>query len=82
MSNLLEELTVILTTTWYRDWQCIKARQKFDMKRLGPKKLNNVDVKSSSFGKLDSNVDISRTWERIRENIKISARQTSRKSGT
>jgi hypothetical protein len=63
-----------------------QGSQRFDMERFNPKKLNDVEGKeqfrvevSNRFAAsedLDTEVEIKSAWETIRENIKISAKQS------
>jgi hypothetical protein len=57
--------------------------QRFDMERFNLKKLSEIEGKeqchvevSKSFEDLDTEVEINSTWETIRENIKISAKES------
>jgi hypothetical protein len=60
--------------------------QRFDMERFNLKKLNDVEGKEqfrvevlnrfSAFEDLDTEVEINSAWETIRENIKISAKES------
>jgi hypothetical protein len=60
--------------------------QRFDMKRFNIKKLNEVECKEqfrvevskrfAALEDLDTEVDINSVWETIRENIKISAKES------
>jgi hypothetical protein len=87
MSAPSEELTVILTTTWYlRERFSVSkwARQKFDLERFDLKKLDDIEVKEkyqveisnrfATLETLDESFDINNSWESIRENIKTSAK--------
>jgi hypothetical protein len=61
-----------------------RARQNFDLERLGLKKLDDVKVKEkyqvdisnrfAALESLDESFDINNAWESIRENIKTSAK--------
>ena len=82
-------MTVILITTWWlqkvRERLAVNkpAAQKFDVERLNLRKLNKLEVRkqyqikiSNRFAALENisdSEDIHRTWEKIKENIKISA---------
>jgi hypothetical protein len=62
-----------------------RATQKFDMERFNLKKLNAVEGKElyevqisnrlATLEKLDD-LDINKAWNTVRENIKISAKQS------
>jgi hypothetical protein len=80
---------VILTTIWW--WQKVRERltvnkqrsHRFHMERFNLKKLNQVESKeqfyvevSNRFAALDAEVGINSAWEMIRENIKISAKES------
>jgi hypothetical protein len=65
----------------------IKQRsQRFDMERFDLKKLNDVEGKEqfrvevsnrfAALEDLDTDVEINSAWEMIRENIKISAKES------
>jgi hypothetical protein len=81
MSDLLVELTVILTIIWWfqkldRLSVSKQAAQKFYMERFSIKKLNDVEVKEeyqdkisnrfATLENLDNDLDINRVWQRIR----------------
>jgi hypothetical protein len=54
-----------------------RAAQKMDMERFNLNKLNAGKVKEKyqgNSGKLDDNLDIKKSWDTIRQNIKISAK--------
>jgi len=63
-----------------------QATQRFDMKRFNLRKLNEPEVReqyqieiTNRFGALensDDDEDINRTWENIKENIQISAKES------
>jgi hypothetical protein len=63
-----------------------RVAQKFDVQRFDLRKINDAEVKeqyqvktTSRFAALentDDNVDMNRAWENIRENIKISAKES------
>jgi hypothetical protein len=88
MSNPLEELTVILTTTWYgkiREISVSKlASLRFDVESSDLRKLD-IEVKakyqveiSNRFAaseNLDDSLDINVVWKSIRENIMTSAKE-------
>jgi hypothetical protein len=90
MSNLLEELTTILTTTLVvaklRERISVRkrARQKFHLEIFDLRKLNDVEVTekhqaeiSNRFAALESLEErshINNAWESIRENMKTSAK--------
>jgi len=89
MSSLLDEVIAVLTIIWWlqklQTAVCTWAVQKFNMERFNLVKLNNAEVKeqiqvkiSNRFAALenlddDDDMDISRAWKSIRENIKASA---------
>jgi hypothetical protein len=88
MTNNFGELAVRLTTVWWLQKILSvrkRAEQKLDTERFNFKQLNDAagQVKiSNRFAGLkhfddddddDDDVDISRTWENIRDNIKTSA---------
>ena len=63
-----------------------QAAQKFDVERFNLRKLNELEVKkqyqiniSNRFAALENlsdSKDINRAWENIKENIKISAKES------
>jgi hypothetical protein len=63
-----------------------RGAQKFDMQRFYLRKLNDAEVKEqyqikitnrfAALENFDDNVDMNRAWENIRENIKISAKES------
>jgi hypothetical protein len=59
-----------------------RVAEKLDMQRFDLRKLNDAEVKvkiTNRFAALenfDDNVDMSRAWENIRENIKTSAKDS------
>jgi hypothetical protein len=63
-----------------------QAAQKLDGERINLVKLKELEVKKqyqveitnrfAALGNLDDNEDISRAWENIRDNIKISAKES------
>jgi hypothetical protein len=65
-----------------------KQTHKFDMERFSLKKLDETEGKEqyrveilnkfAALENLDDDVDINRAWETIRENIKISAKESLR----
>jgi hypothetical protein len=80
---------VILTTIWWkiRERPAVSKQttQRVHMERFNLKKLNEVESKEqyrfeilnrfSVLENLDTEVVINRTWETIRENIKVSAKE-------
>jgi hypothetical protein len=88
ISSCSGEQTVIITSIWWwqKLGKLSVSKQTmhgFHMERFNHKKLNEVQGKEqywveisnrfAAFGNLDSEVDINRALETIRENIKISA---------
>jgi hypothetical protein len=63
-----------------------RVEQKFDMQRFDLRKLNDTEVteqyqvkitnRFAALKNFDDNVDMNRAWENIRENIKISAKDS------
>jgi DNA repair ATPase RecN len=63
-----------------------RVAQKFDMRRFDVRKLNDAEVKEqyqvkitnrfAALENFDDNVDMNRAWENIRENVKISAKES------
>jgi hypothetical protein len=63
-----------------------QSSHRFNMERFNLKKLNDVEVKEqfrvevsnrfAALEDLDSEVEINSAWETIRENIKISAKES------
>jgi hypothetical protein len=79
--------TVILIYIWW--WQKLGNKQRlqrFHMERFNLKKLNEVGGKGqyhvevsnrfASLEDLNTEVEINSTWETIRENIKMSAKES------
>jgi hypothetical protein len=67
MSDLLEGLIVTVTITWY----FAKASERLSVS----KRMVTMKNKFAALENLDDNGDISRAWESIRENIRISAKE-------
>jgi hypothetical protein len=86
-----EQQVVILTTVWWLQTlqRLVVNKQRshrFNMKRFNLKKLNEVEGKEqysvdvsnrfTAVEELVSEVEINSAWEIVRENIKISAKQS------
>jgi hypothetical protein len=78
-----------MLVTEVRERLCVSKRtaQKFDMGIFNLKKINEMEVRQqyqlqisnrlAVLWNLDDSMDLNRTWEIIKENIKISAKKTS-----
>jgi hypothetical protein len=93
MSDLSGKRTVVLTIIWWsqklgRDAVSKQITQKFDMERFNLKLLDEVEGKEryrveisnmfAALENLDYDVDINRAWETMRENIKMSVKESLR----